>query len=217
MKTAAIIISVLLTGVCSLDAQIRFDVWGGVSTPSIPGNAGIFINRELPHEEFRFNIGKVKPQLFAGAKAHLELSSPFFVEGGLAFTQRNVIYDIRYTIIDAEHPVSDHNMSESVNQLMLPVNMGANFGAFDITSGFRGIYAFGKKSALHQLSGFEDDASSVQLGWQAGAGYYFNRSRIGLEFMGNFSRVGYGMKVNGQSMELMNVPGHLILSFQQSF
>lgn len=217
MKNLAITFCFTILSVTMVSSQLRFDVVGGVSPGSSPSSAGLVVNRHLPHEEFVFNMNKVDPQIFAGVKGHMELGAPFFVDAGLLYTRKKSNYDVVYTIIDTEHPVSQHTMTQTDHMIMLPVNIGANMGMFDVTSGFRLMKSVYSKTNLDQLTGFSSEGNPFELGWQAGAGFDLMRTRIGLEYQGNFSRVGKGMFINEQPLELMNVPGQFILLLSHSF
>ena len=113
MKNIYITIIVVASSVSSLYSQLRFDIVGGVSAGATPVSAGVIINRHLPHEEFIFNLAKVDPQLHAGIKSQVELTAPFFLEGGLLYTRSSSTYDVTYTIIDTEHPIPNHLMKET--------------------------------------------------------------------------------------------------------
>ena len=216
MKTIIISTIIALISVTQALSQIRFDVFGGLSPQSSPASADLFVNRHDPHEEFRFNMNKVGSQFFVGAKSHLDLNESFFAEAGLTYTKRRSTYEVNYTLIDNEHPVSNHNLSETDHMIMLPVNLGVNLGPVDITSGLRMMKSISKSSELGQLTGFTVEGNPFRFGWQAGAGFHIYRSRIGLEYQGNFSRVGSGMYVNNQPLELMNVPGQIVLTLQHT-
>lgn len=217
MKNIIITSLIVLTGVVTASAQWRLDIVGGISPGANPGSAGLIVNRHLPHEEFLFNIGKVDPQFFVGIKSQVQLGAPFFIESGLMYSRKKSSYDINYTVIDTEHPVPYHIMNETDHQLLLPLNIGVNLGSFDVMSGFRLTQSISKKSELDKLSGFTSNGNPTQIGWQASAGYTFLRNRIGLEYQGNFSRVGSGMMVNNQSLELLNIPGQIALMVNHSF
>src|SRR5688500_11773750 len=211
MKNIICTTILILSGIVIGNAQWRFDIVGGVSPSSSPSSAGLIVNRHAPHEEFVFNVAKVQPQLFAGFKSQLQLSSPFFAAAGLMYSRKESTYDVTYTIIDTEHPVPNHLLNEVDHQIMLPVNIGVNLGSFDVMSGLRITQSISKKSELTQLSGFSADGNKPQFGWQGSVGYYFLRNRIGLEYHGSFTRVGSGMTLNNQSLELNNVPGQISL------
>ena len=217
MKNILITFILSLTCTTFISAQIRFDIVGGISPAATPASAGLIVNRHLPHEEFVFNLGKVDPQYFAGVKGQIELTAPFFVEAGLMYTRKKSTYDITYTMIDTEHPVKDHVMAETDHLIMLPVNIGVNLGLFDVTSGLRVMKSLSRKSDLYSLSGFNTDGTPPELGWQAGIGFNIVRSKISVEYQGNFSRIGRGMFVSDQSLEIMNVPGQMVLLLHHNF
>lgn len=217
MKNILITFIFIMTFTPFISSQIRFDIVGGVSPSATHTSEGLIVNRHLPHEEFVFNLGHVDPQFFAGVKGQIELATPFFVEAGLMYTRKKSTYDITYTMIDAEHPVQDHIMAETDHIVILPVNIGVNLGLLDVTSGLRVMKSLSRKSDFNNLSGFNTDGTLPEMGWQTGIGFSIARSRIGVEYQGNFSRVGRGMFVNGQSLEIRNVPGQVVLLLQHSF
>lgn len=195
---------------------MTFQVVGGVSPQSSRVSTDLIINRQIPHDEFLFNLNEVGLQYFGGLKSRLDLESSFFLDFGLTYTKSKSTYQVLYTLIDAEHPVSNHIMTESEHLILLPVNLGVKMGDFELTSGLRAIHSIDSRSDLHQLNGFENEENFISLGWQAGVGYNLFGSRIGVDFSSQFSRVGQGMSVNGQSLELMNVPGQFILTIQRN-
>lgn len=217
MKAVAAGMLVSALAITDTYAQLRFDIIAGASPAATPQHPGVIINREDPAEEFIFNVEKVNPQLYIGAKAHMDLRAPFFVEGGLTYSQRKSTYSVAYTIIDAEHPVSYHSMSNTSHYIMMPINVGVDLAQFDVTTGLRAYHTIAGDSELHQLNAFSTEGSFIQLGWQTGIGMYVGRTRIGVEYISDFNRVGSGMYVNGQSLELMNVHGQFALNVQQSF
>jgi hypothetical protein len=211
-----LIFSILVMISYGTTAQIRFDLMTGVSPKSTPQNAGRLINRHLPHEEFVFNMIQAEPQVFGGVKAQMALASPFFIDAGLLYTKAKSTYHAAYTIIDAEHPQPDYFMHESRHMLLLPVNIGVNIGIIDVMSGFRLLHTLEKKSELSNLHEYVENTPASQLGWQGSIGVNIHRSRLGIEYQGNFSRVGAGMSMMGQSLELMNVPAQWVLLIQHS-
>lgn len=197
-------------------SQMTYQIMGGVSPQSSPLSAGLIINRQSPHDEFVFNMSEVGPQYFGGIKTRLDLESSFFLDFGLTYTKSKSTYQLKYTLIDAEHPVTNHIMSETEHLLFLPVNLGVKIGDFELTSGIRAIHSIESRSDLHQLNGFENEENFITLGWQGGVGYNLFGTRIGIDFSSQFSRVGQGMSVNDQSLELMNVPGQFIFTIQRN-
>lgn len=133
------------------------------------------------------------------------------------YTRSKSDYNVTYTIIDAEHPVRDHIMKETEHKLALPVNVGVNLGIVDVTSGLRIMKSIHKSSELTHLSGFESDENLLSAGWQASVGVALFRTRVGIEYQGSFRRVGTGIYVHDQPLELNHVPGRVMLTVQQSF
>ncbi len=195
---------------------MTFQVMAGVSPQSSPVSTGLIVNRQLPHDEFVFNMNEVGPQYFGGIKTRLDLNTSFFLDFGLTYTKSKSTYQLKYTLIDAEHPVTNHIMSEAEHLFFLPVNVGVKMGDFEMTSGLRAIHSIDSRSDLQQLDGFENEEKFISLGWQGGIGYNLFGTRIGIDFSSQFSRVGQGMSVNQQSLELMNVPGQFIFTIQRN-
>ena len=209
--------SILLTACTSAWSQFRFDIIAGISPGSNPTTAGLIVNRQIPIEEFTLNMYKVRPQFFGGLKAHLNLSTPFFTEVGVMYTQKTSMYYMEYTV-DFESGRDPYaSMSETEHLILLPVSIGVSLGSFDITSGFTAIGTLSKKTELSHLAGFESNSPSIRLGWHTGVRHTIKRSMVGIEYQGSFSRVGEGSTVNGQSLELNNIPGQFVLTYQFSF
>ena len=209
--------SIILTALASGWSQIRLDLVAGVSPGSNPATAGIIINRQNPYEEFVLNMNKVRPQFFGGIKAHLDLAAPFFTEAGLLYTQKTSEYYMDYTLDPEASHTSSVRMNEKEHQVLLPVSIGVSVGSVDVISGFTATGTIAKKTELSHLNGFRSDSNPVQWGWHTGIRHTMGASKIGIEYQGSFSRVGRGAFVNGQSLELMNVPGQFIMTYQFGF
>jgi hypothetical protein len=219
MKKLIVIVVAFFLTYCIASAQVRFDIKFGISPGSNPLNAGIIVNRQNPMEEFQFNLFQVKPQFYGGLSAHLPLASPFFVNGGITYSQKTSLYQINYTnkSLSSEIKAAEQYMNESENMILLPVNVGVSLGKVDVTSGLTATATFSKSSELTHVNGFTQDENGLQLGWQFGVRYAIRRTMVGVEYQSAFNRVGQGMYVNGHSLELMNVPGKFVFSVQYGF
>lgn len=218
MKKLIVIVVAFFLTYCIASAQVRFDIKIGISPGSNPLTAGIIVNRQNPMEEFQFNLVQVKPQFYGGLSAHLPLASPFFVNGGITYSQKTSLYQINYTnTLPSELKAAEQYMNESENMILLPVNVGVSLGKVDVTSGLTATATFSKSSELTNVAGFKQDKNGMQLGWQFGVRYAIQRTMIGVEYQSAFNRVGQGMYVNGNSLELMNVPGKFVFSIQYGF
>ncbi len=216
MKKLLIITSILCGSVLPSWSQIHFDVKLGVSPGSNPLTPHLIVNRSNPHEEFLFNMVNVKPQFYGGIALNLPLGRPFFAEGGISYTKRTSSYMVRYRMARENSPQTEY-MQESEEMILLPINIGVSIGSLDITSGLTAARTISTAKELTHLKGFHQDENKFKLGWQMGVRYAVGRAMAGVEYQGSFNRVGQGMYVNGQSLEIMNVPGKLVFSVQYRF
>lgn len=208
-----IIICTLLGSNLTMWSQISIGPIFGYSPALSPKVYSLFVNRNSPHDEFQFNMVHVQPQFYAGIVAHLPLQSSFFLEGEVCFTQKKFTYQIDYRMSSETNPDMQY-MKESENMIMVPVNIGVSLGDIDVTSGLTAMTTFSKTNELTHLNGFNEEANQVRMGWQMGVRYAFHRMLFGVQYQGTLNQVGQGMSVNGQSLELMNVPGKVVFSIQ---
>ena len=223
LKLLAFWILFFLAATSGLSQQFRPGLILGVSPGSSPNTAGIILNRQTPTEEITFNMYKVKPQIFGGLKMNMQLSYPFFAEVGIMYTQRSSEFFTGYTY-KIEGRAASVTLSKTEHMLLMPVNIGVTLGSFDVTTGFRAIGTVASKSDLSQIKGYQSNGDFLDWGWQAGLRYTIKRSTVGLErsmigieYQGSFSRVGHGATVNGKSLELMNIPGQFAITLQHNF
>lgn len=209
------IIYITLATLGNSGAQIKIDFKLSASPGSNLKSAPALINRSNPSEEFQFNMVKAETQLFAGIAAHVPLQAPFFLEGGVSYTKSKSVYHINYSYPELGPKSQFMNGSETM--ILLPVNIGARLGNFEVTSGFTAIQSLKVDSELAHLNGFKNEAKAVKMGWQMGARYDLKVVMLGAEYQGAFSRVCQGMHVNNESLEIMNVPGRWVFNIQYRF
>ena len=214
MKTISLLSFIMLCCSAPGISQWNFNLTTGFSPKATPVSAGLILNRHLPHEEFVFSVAKVNHQFFMGLKAQMEMSNSFFADIGLTYTKQNSTFQMDYTLINDAHPQSRQLLTKSKHLLVVPVNIGARLGAFDMTSGFRAFHTIEMETELDRMRGFSSSGSLFNMGWQWGGGFYMSGARVGVEYQGNFSRLGSDINFNGQSLVMMNIPGQWILTFQ---
>jgi len=211
-------ITILLCLTTLISAQVHIDVKAGFSPGSDNPSTAKFINRDNPWEEFRFCLIHVDPQFYGGIKANVELNSPFFLEGGLAYTKRTSMYQANFTMPKPTELVPEEmQMSISEHLILLPIDIGASLGAFDITSGLRLNKIISTDNELTQLKGYGNNRNSLSWGWQSGVRYAFHRMMAGVEYQAEMKRDCEGMNVNDESLELRYVPGRFVFSLQYRF
>ena len=214
MKKLMIIICTLLVSNLTVSSQkIGLQVRLGYSPALSPKVYSLFVNRNNPHDEFRFNMVHVQPQYYAGIVAHLPLQSSFFLEGEVCYTQKKSTFMVDYLMPSEINPDMQY-MKESENTIMVPVNIGVSLGSLDVTSGLTAMTTFSKNNELAHVKGFEEKLNNVRVGWQGGVRYAFRRILLGVQYQGTLNLVGQGMSVNGQSLELKNAPGNVVFSIQ---
>ncbi len=213
MKKFLLITLITLLAIFHSSGQIHLDIKLGISPSSNPKSASIFVNRSNPYEEFLFNMIRVKSQFYGGLGLHLGLQKPFFVESGVYYSRKSSDYEICYEMLKDDRP-RIQVMSETESILHLPVSVGVRVGSIDITSGISASKNMSAVKQLSHLDGFQLEANPWRVGWQMGIRYPIQRVMVGMEFQGSLHRVGEGMKVNDDSLELQNVPGKLVFSIQ---
>lgn len=215
MKKLVLLALVLCTSLLSLKAQWGANVMAGISPERHPVCAPLIVNRHLPQEEFLFNVDYIKTQYFGGLQLRRDLGTNFFFETGAIYTQRKTVYSMKYTM---RREVGTYQELEEIeNQLLLPVSIGVKLKAFEINSGLLGMVSLSKQSELTHIDGFVDHSNTIQMGWHAGIGININKVLLGIDFQSAMNRMGVGTSVNGQPLELRNVPGQCVFKIQYKF
>ena len=198
------------------DAQPEVVLIGGISPGSNPTTADLIVNKITPQNEFLFNMNKISPQYTAGLKLHFPVANSFFHEIGMTYSKQTYHYTMEYTHRDQpEEP--PHEMKETKNLLHIPASIGVSMGILDVTSGLNGIVSLTKVSDLDLMEGYKDEVNRFRMGYHAGLRVRLGPAAVGVEYNGEFNRVGQGMSVNGQSLELNNVPGRVMATVQYRF
>lgn len=217
MKKLIISAAILLATCAISQAQLQVKAEFGASPASNATSAGIIVNRDNPREEFQFNQTQVKPQFYGGIRANIKLGSPFFLETGISYTKCTSEFQLNYTMDRPENQPQEMYMSESEDMLLFPLDIGVSIGKLEVTSGLTAIKTISAIKELSHVQGFHSDGNSLKMGWQMGVRYGINRTQIGVEYQGSLNRVGQGMSVNGNSLEIMNVPGKMVFTMQYRF
>lgn len=208
-----IILSGFLLSASFIAAQASLAVKVGASPGTSHTSAPALMNRHDPINEFQFNLFHTEPQLYGSIIMHLPLGESFFLEGGVTYTQKDLVYETVHTY-PTEGFASHHLMNESRKMIMLPVNFGVTLNRFEIVSGFTAHKIISVESELYAMEGFRYSDNTVSLGWQTGVRYKLGNTLIGMEYLGMLQRAGQNMFVNDQCLELRNVPGAWIFSLQ---
>jgi hypothetical protein len=199
-------------------SQLLVNMKVGFSPATNPITASVLINRNNPISEFELNMVHVEPQFVAGINLHQQLKEPFFFEGGIAYTKKTLQYKVSYTMNQSDAQGKEIMMNESKSMIQLPVNIGVGIGKMDITSGVTALKTISSHNELSHIEGFSSEDNLIRFGWQMGVHYAFmHHASAGVEYQGILDRVTDGMKVNGQALNLMNIPSHFVFNMHYHF
>jgi hypothetical protein len=134
----------------------------------------------------------------------------------MTYSRRTLLFTMAYTYKQL-HEKPCREMEEIEKMLQVPATIGVRMGFIDITSGLTGIISLSKDSDLSQMEGYESTAGQFRMGWSTGLRAHLSSIAIGMEFQAELSRIGHDMSVNGESLELRNVPGYVVFTIQFSF
>jgi hypothetical protein len=212
MKKLMISSIVLFTFCLSLKAQWNVYLFAGISPASYPENADLIVNRSVPLETFLFNMPHVETQYFGGLNFRHDINDYMFTSLGTTYTQRNFHYTLSY--VTPRPTDTNESMAVTEHQISFAASIGARLRFIEIVSGLQANVVVARNCELTQIPGFEDHASNVEMGWHGACQVSFRRILAGVEYQADFSRLCSGMKVQGRSIELMQVSGQWIFKIQ---
>lgn len=196
----------------SLIAQWNVYLTAGISPECHPKTANLIVNRSTPLEAFLFNMPQREHQYFAGVNFRHELNDHFFTTIGTTYTQRKFNYTMSYITPRASDTYQELKFAE--HQISVPANIGARFNVIEITCGLKANMVVARTCELTNIPGFDDNKQFIQPGWQSGIQFHLGKVIAGVEYQADFARLCSGMCVNGKSIELMQVPGQVVLAAQ---
>ncbi|HJW29665.1 MAG TPA: hypothetical protein VJ508_10565 [Saprospiraceae bacterium] len=205
--------SLLISSVLSLlvcfpaMSQLQFYMLGGICPEIHPRNASLLVNRNQPVDQFKFNRTQVGTQFFMGVQVRMPLNEYFFTEAGARYSRFSEVYTVTY--LAARQADSRVDMKEQQNRFTLPVNIGVKLNQVEIVNGFDAVWITNTKSEMDHMPGFKDQSPDFHLGWHINIGLEVNRMVVGAGYQAEFARVGEGMSVNGQSLEIRQLPGQV--------
>lgn len=207
---------IALHPVLSQKSFYNFSMYAGINPTQTPSQAGIFLNREDPKNEFVFNLNEIEKSYVIGFKKNIRFSYPFYGTLGLEYSKLTQNYSGKSTQNGLEgHDYFDVKLTSHL--ISLPVGIGVKLGNFDVTNGLMLQYDLKPELIEDIPMGIETTKAQLEMGWFAGIGYSFDKFRIGIQYQSSFNRCGYNMLYQNKPMELMNVPGYLRFTVGYSF
>lgn len=194
----------------------NFSIYTGYTPGQTPEQAGIFLNRQDPMNEFVFNLNEIEKSYLAGIRKNFRFSYPFYGTLGLEYTTLKQNYSGTFT----QNRVEGHdafNVKIKSQLISMPAGIGVKFGNFDVTNGLMLQYDIKPEMSEELPMGIEMAKSQLEVGWFAGIGYSFDKVRVGVQYQSSLKRCGHNMIYQQKPMELMNVPGYLRFTVGYSF
>lgn len=119
---------------------------------------------------------------------------------------------VNYTIEDPGSGLDDIILSETYNNLDIPIMLGIKFGPLRLQGGAVAHIFIDSASELVSLSGYEQNFKEGTYGWQAGIGLDLWKFRLELNYEGNLENFGEHIVIDGQPYQFDNSASRLILN-----
>lgn len=214
MKNLITLLVLFCAATWPIQSQVRIFSELGFSPGQYPAQAGLFINRQDPLNEFYFNVVRVKQQRYAGLGVHVPLNDNFFMEGGVTYTRQETQYLAQYTYQVEFRAINTMVINESVDQLYLPMDIGAKIGPVEVTSGLKLMSTIKSNHEFSLLDGFSEDKKMINMGWQMGVRAGINGLKAGVEFNGSLKRTCEDRYVNSNPIAIRHIPGRFVFLLQ---
>ncbi len=204
----------------ALMAQNHFYSWtlyGSIAPQQAPVIPDLFVNRNFPADEFRFNLNKVRSELSIGVRRNFRFSSPFFGTLGAEYAQKEETYSMLFTCPSDQRAKMDYVLNTTRKTITIPIGIGIRMGRLDITSGLKAQYTMSSGMQGEATMGMRMTKSQTDAGWYTGVGVNFDRVRIGMTYQSMLCRNGNYLIHDGSALELMRVPNNVSFNVGISF
>lgn len=187
----------------------------GVSPQQSPTSHFIFVNRSSPRDEFTFDLAEVKASYFLGVGAKYDVK-PFFFVAEAQYNKREYIYNISYTFPGFGRSEQTQLLSESMNVINVPLSLGVDLGAVDVTSGFLPQIILSQNSDLKDLEGYNQNLKWLRFGWQTGLAANIGDMRLGVSMQMDFNNYADHAYIRKQNLALQGRSTRMLgtLSYQ---
>jgi hypothetical protein len=209
IKQTFLILVLLTSLLTTAGSQITMTFSAGVSPQQTPESHYIFVNRSTPRDEFTFDLAQIKSSYFVGVGAKYDLE-PFFFTAEAQYNKREYIYDISYTFPAFGRSGQDIQYSEYMNVINVPVSLGVDLGAVDVSSGFLPQLIVSQQSDLEGITGYSQKLKRLRLGWHTGLAVNINQLRVGVNWQMDFNNYVDHAYVREQSLRLQGRPTRVI-------
>ena len=209
MKTLVFLFLTICSSFLPLYGQFSIGLRFGMNPNLAPRSSSLFVNRQDPINEARFNIENVTFSRQIGLMARLDREHFWFMAEAL-YGKSKEQYAFTFTYRDVEDGKRcAYTISKSF--LEVPVSAGVKLGKLEIFSGLNVSTDLTRKCDL-EMNHYTMDDSSLRLGWHSGIGFNLGKVLLDVRYQQNFSNYGAGQYVSGQELTLRNLPDRLTFS-----
>ena len=199
-----LIIFCLITAVITVRAQnntFRVGLKAGIAKYDY-GLRQININDS---KSFTLSIINDNVGFLGGAVFQLKLGK-FVIQHEVLFNTSKV----NYSISNRNFSLADTLLSESYQDLDIPLMLGFKSGIIRLIAGPVGHLHLSSTSELFQIDSYQSNFEKLQYGWQAGLGLDIWKFMIDVRYEGNFSKFGDHISFGGRRYNFNDNPTRLI-------
>lgn len=201
----------LTMGQVAIQAQIKYGLKLGISTPDIKPADVMALRFKSGADSFSLRVNDANYGFHAGAWVRLKL--------GAVYLQPEAVFNsakVQYKINNIKTNGID-SLYERVNNLDVPILLGFKLGSFRINAGPVAHVHLGGDSGLTGLADFKANFQSATWGYQAGIGLEFGKMGLDLRYEGNFNKFGDHISFGGTSYAFSKESSRMTLAVAYRF
>ncbi len=209
-----LVTSLLLLAISSfhLTAQFSAGIQAGLSTFSVDDEE-IQIFDEQGREDFTLLLESGEYGYHLGIWTQIQLGT-FIIRPELVFNSNSA----SFRIFDQDDPdIMDQVLTEKYQNLDIPIMIGVKTGILRLNAGPVAHVFLNSTSDLFDFADYEENFSSLTLGYQAGVGLDLWKINVDLRYEGNLTRFGNHLTFSGREYEFSDRPNRLIASVGYKF
>lgn len=170
------------------DAQFKYGIRVGGATTDIS------TQDILTQDDLKLAFRDAGFGIHFGAFARVKLG-PVYVQPELLYNS----FSTEYTLDDLSDPnQAQELLTETYRNLDIPIMIGWKAGMFRIQAGPVGSILLSKTTDLTEIDTFEEAASNLTFGYQAGVGVDIGKILLDVKYEGSLSKFGDGITIGGQ-------------------
>jgi len=210
-KIPFLILAAIFMATFNADAQFKWGIRGGMSTMDIEPEQLLITNPD-DAQSFGLAVTDAEYGVHFGLFTQIQ-AGKFFIQPEVLFNSNKVNFTL-----DSEDPLTaDAVLSESYQNLDLPIMVGLKMGPLRLQGGPVGHVFISSSSDLVDIQGYDQTFEDLTWGYQAGIGLDIWKIILDFKYEGNLTRFGDHMNFFGQQMNFNDRPGRLIASVGIAF